>query len=62
MTLLAALTRTVPAPDLKPRNILLLDNGNVILCDLDASMKLGDVRAADEKVRRTRHVIVCVHA
>ena len=51
MTLLAALTRTVPAPDLKPRNILLLDNGNVILCDLDASMKLGDVRAADEKVR-----------
>ena len=36
--------------DLKPRNILVLEDKSVVLCDLDASMQMGAVRAADEKV------------
>ena len=35
--------------DLKPRNILLLEDGSVVLCDLDASMRLGIARGRDEK-------------
>ena len=35
--------------DLKPRNILLMDDGTVVLCDLDASMRLGIERGRDEK-------------
>jgi hypothetical protein len=35
--------------DLKPRNILILEDGSLKLCDLDASMELGVVRGAGEK-------------
>jgi len=35
--------------DLKPRNILLFEDGSVVLCDLDASMRLGVSRGRDEK-------------
>ena len=35
--------------DLKPRNILLLEDGSVVLCDLDASMRLHITRSRDEK-------------
>ena len=35
--------------DIKPRNVLVLEDGSVKLCDLDASMQLGATRGPDEK-------------
>ena len=35
--------------DLKPRNILVMSDMSVILCDLDASMRIGHIRDHSEK-------------